>query len=139
MMINVTTGRIIKSLEAFKGSKPIYEKNGLLIVRSVCRDKKFEEFDSIKEYLKSKLVENKLELPDDEDINIFIEKIDEKIGEGSDIYPDAFGFEMLKKSFENMGCECDYIIGKKGELFVGICLWYDKVVKKPIFVEVICC
>ncbi len=139
MMINILTGKVVKSLEAFKGSKPIYNKNGLLIVRSVCRDEKFKEYNSIKEYLAKKLEENNLEIPSDEDINLFIDKIDEKIGKGSDIYPDCFGFEMLKKSFENMGCKCDYIIGKKGDLFVGISLWYDKITKKPIFVEVVCC
>ena len=137
MIINITTGRIMKSLEAFKGSKPIHDRNGLLIVRGVCRDKDFEKYGSIKEYLADKLKENGFEVVDDKDIILFIEKIDEKLGEESDIYPDTFGFEILKKSFEDMGCECDYIIGKKGELMIGISLWYDKKLKTPKFVEVL--
>ena len=139
MIINITTGRMMKSLEAFKGSKPIYDKNGLLIVRGVCRDKDFENYDSIKQYLESKLKENGFEIIDNEEMVLFMEKIDEKLGEESDIYPDTFGFEILKKSFEDMGCECDYAIGKKGELMLGISLWYDKVRRAPKFVEVVCC
>jgi len=129
----------MKSLEAFKGSKPIYDRNGLLIVRGVCRDKNFENYDSIKQYLESKLKENGFEIVDNEEMVLFMEKIDEKLGEESDIYPDTFGFEILKKSFEDMGCECDYAIGKKGELMLGISLWYDKIRGAPKFVEVVCC
>ncbi|WP_421078209.1 DUF2120 family protein [Methanothermococcus sp. Ax23] len=139
MIINITTGRMMKSLEAFKGSKPIYDRNGLLIVRGVCRDKNFENYDSIKQYLESKLKENGFEIVDNEEMVLFMEKIDEKLGEESDIYPDTFGFEILKKSFEDMGCECDYAIGKKGELMLGISLWYDKIRGAPKFVEVVCC
>ena len=139
MIINITTGRMMKSLEAFKGSKPIYDRNGLLIVRGVCRDKNFENYDSIKQYLESKLKENGFEIVDNEEMVLFMEKIDEKLGEESDIYPDTFGFEILKKSFEDMGCECDYAIGKKGEIMLGISLWYDKVRGDPKFVELICC
>ena len=139
MIINITAGRMMKSLEAFKGSKPIYDRNGLLIVRGVCRDKDFEKYDSIKEYLANKLKENGFEIANDDDIILFMEKIDERMGKSSDIYPDTFGFDILKKSFEDMGCECDYAIGKKGELMLGISLWYDKIRGAPKFVEVVCC
>ena len=140
MIIHTITGRIIKSLGAFKGSRPIYDREGLLIVRGVCRDKNFESYDSIKEYLKNKLNENGFEIIEnnDEDIELFIEKIDEKL-KGNGIYPDAFGFEILKKSFEEMGCYCDYVVGKKGDITVGISMWYDKIKKDPKFVEVVCC
>lgn len=139
MIINIISGRMMKSLEAFKGSRPIYDRNGLLIVRGVCRDKDFEKYDSIKEYLTDKLKENGFEIADEDDIVLFIEKIDEKLGKNNEIYPDTFGFEILKKSFEDMGCECDYVIGKKGELMIGISLWYDKIKKIPRFVELVCC
>ncbi len=139
MIINITAGRMMKSLEAFKGSKPIYDRNGLLIVRGVCRDKNFESYESIRDYLMDKLKENGFEIADKEDIASFVEKIDEKLGKNNEIYPDTFGFEILKKSFEDMGCECDYVIGKKGELMLGISLWYDKIKKIPRFVELICC
>lgn len=129
----------MKSLEAFKGSKPIYDRNGLLIVRGVCRDKDFEKYDSIKEYLTYKLKENGFEIADEDDLISFMERIDEKLGKNSDIYADTFGFEILKKSFEDMGCECDYAIGKKGDLMLGISLWYDKIKKSPKFVELVCC
>ncbi|WP_292461066.1 DUF2120 family protein [Methanothermococcus sp.] len=139
MVINIITGRMMKSIKAFKGSKPIYNKNGLLIVRGVCRDKDFENYDSIKQYLESKLKENGFEIIDNDEMVLFMEKIDDKLGEESTIYPDTFGFEILKKSFEDMGCKCDYAVGKKGELMLGISLWYDKVRRAPKFVEVVCC
>ncbi|AEH06530.1 DUF2120 family protein [Methanothermococcus okinawensis] len=139
MIVNITTGRMMKSLEAFKGSKPIYDKNGLLVVRGICRDKNFENYNSIKEYLESKLKENGFEIADSEDIILFMEKINEKLGKESEIYPDTFGFEIIKKSFENIGCKCDYIIGKKGELMLGISLWHENVKGAPRFVEVLCC
>lgn len=138
MIINITTGRIVKSLEAFKGSKPIYSGEGILIVRGVCRDKNFDNYDSIKDYLVDKLKENGFEVCDEIDVISFVDRINEKLGENS-AYQDNFGFEVLKKSFENMGCECDYIVGKKGELMVGISMWYDKNTKSPKFVEVVCC
>ena len=141
MIVRVITGKIMKSLGAFKGSKPIYDRNGLLIVRGVCRDKKFEEYNSIKEYLEDKLKENGFEiLKNQEDIELFVEKIDEKLGgEDNCIYPDAFGFERLKRSFEEMGCVCDYVIGRKGDITVGVSMWYDKVRGEVKFVEVVCC
>jgi len=141
VIIKAITGKIMRSLEAFKGSKPIYDRNDLLIVRGICRDKRFEEYNSIKEYLEDKLKENGFEIVNNrEDIELFVEKIDEKLG-GRDncIYPDTFGFERLKRSFEEMGCLCDYVIGRKGDITVGICMWYDKIKREPKFVEVICC
>ena len=141
MIIRAITGRIMKSLEAFKGSKPIYDSNELLIVRGVCRDKKFEEYKSIREYLEEKLKENGFEIVNNqEDIELFVEKIDRILrGGGGGVYPDTFGFERLKRSFEEMGCVCDYVIGRKGDITVGISMWYDKVKKEPKFVEVVCC
>lgn len=141
MIIRAITGKIMKSLEAFKGSKPLYESNDLLIVRGVCRDRRVEEYNSIREYLEDRLKENGFEIINNrEEIELFVEKIDKKLGGGNNnIYPDAFGFERLKRSFEEMGCLCDYVIGRKGDITVGVSMWYDKVKKKPKFVEVICC
>ncbi|GBF35930.1 MAG TPA: DUF2120 domain-containing protein [Methanothermococcus okinawensis] len=141
MIIRVITGKIMKSLEAFKGSKPLYDRDGLLIVRGICRDRRFEEYNSIRDYLEDKLKENGFEIVNDrEDIELFVDKIDKKLrGNNNSIYPDAFGFERLKRSFEEMGCLCDYVIGRKGDIIVGISMWYDKVKKEPKFVEVICC
>ena len=62
MIIRAITGKIMKSLEAFKGSKPLYESNDLLIVRGVCRDRRVEEYNYIREYLEDRLKENGFEI-----------------------------------------------------------------------------
>ncbi|HID47114.1 MAG TPA: DUF2120 domain-containing protein [Methanococcaceae archaeon] len=141
MIIRAITGRIIHSLGAFKGSRPLYDSNDLLIVRGICRDRDFEKYNSIREYLEEKLKENGFEIVDNrEDIEGFVERIDRILrGEDNSLYPDAFGFEKLKNSFEEMGCVCDYVIGRRGDITVGISMWYDRMKREPRFVEVVCC
>ncbi|AEF96189.1 DUF2120 family protein [Methanotorris igneus] len=138
MHLKMTVGKIMQSLNAFKGSKPICDIEGLLIVRGVCRDENFEKYNSIKEYLEAKLKENGFEIADEDDIVLFVERINNVLKETM-ASPDMFGFEALKKSFESIGCECDYVIGKKGNLMVGVSMWFDKNRKNPKFVEVVGC
>ncbi len=138
MILHMIVGKLIRSMDAFKGSKPIYDKNGILIVRGLYRDENIYNYNNIKDYIMNKFKENNINLATDEDIVEFLEKIDEKFG-GCEIYPDNFGFEILKKSFEDMGCECDYLIGKKGDVYIGVSIWRDKINKKPVFVEIIAC
>ena len=128
-------GRLVKSMEAFKGSKPVINKEGILSVRSVCRDSEFEKYNSIKEYLTEKLVQNGFELASEDDILEMVAKINELIGD-SETYSDEFGFEGVKSGFENIGCDCDYVVGKKGSTYVGVSMWYEKLSKEPKFVEV---
>lgn len=134
---NMIMGRLVKSLEAFRGSKPVINTDDVLAVRSICRDPEFEKYSSIKEYLLKKLTENDYEIADETDILEMVAKINEVLG-GNDTYTDEFGFDGVKSTFESMGCDCDYVVGKKGSLYVGISLWYEKNAKDPKFVEVIC-
>ncbi|WP_459201359.1 DUF2120 family protein [Methanococcus sp. CF] len=134
--LNVMMGRIIKSMDAFKGSKPVINNEGVLSVRSVCRDKEVENFGSIKEYLTQKLVQNGFELASEDDILSMAAKINDLIGD-SETYTDEFAFEGVKSGFEAIGCDCDYVVGKKGDTYVGISMWYEKNSKDPKFVEVI--
>ncbi|ABO34371.1 conserved hypothetical protein [Methanococcus maripaludis C5] len=133
--VNMIMGRLVKSMEAFKGSKPVINKEGILSVRSVCRDSEFEKYNSIKEYLTEKLVQNGFELASEDDILEMVAKINELIGD-SETYSDEFGFEGVKSGFENIGCDCDYVVGKKGSTYVGVSMWYEKLSKEPKFVEV---
>ncbi|MBA2859413.1 DUF2120 family protein [Methanococcus maripaludis] len=133
--LNVIMGRIVKSMEAFRGSKPVINKEGILSVRSVCRDPEFEKCNSIKEYLTEKLVQNGFELANEEDILDMVAKINNLIGD-SETYGDEFAFEGVKSGFEDIGCDCDYAIGKKSGVYIGISMWYEKVSKDPKFVEV---
>ncbi|MBA2861492.1 DUF2120 family protein [Methanococcus maripaludis] len=133
--LNMIMGRLVKSMEAFKGSKPVINKEGILSVRSVCRDPEFEKYNSIKEYLTEKLVQNGFELASEDDILEMATKINDLLGD-SDTYTDEFAFEGVKSGFEDIGCDCDYVVGKKGNAYVGISMWYEKTAKEPKFVEV---
>ncbi|ABR54740.1 conserved hypothetical protein [Methanococcus vannielii SB] len=134
---NMIIGRIVRSIEAFKGSKPVINKDEVLAVRSICKDKKIDEYPSIKEYLMDKLVENDFEIVNDEEILEMVIRINEALGT-SDTYTDEFAFDGVKSTFEAMGCVCDYAVGKKGSTYVGISMWFEKELKEPKFVEVIC-
>ncbi len=133
MMWRTAVAKLLKDMNAFKGSKPIFDSLNMFIVKSICRD----DVDNIKEYLTKKLKENNFEVIEDkEKIKDFVENI-HNILKGDDIYLDFFGFDKMKESFINVGCECDYVIGKRKNIYVGITMYYDKKLKNPKFVEVI--
>ncbi|WP_457612394.1 DUF2120 family protein, partial [Methanocaldococcus sp.] len=114
-------GKLMMRLKAFRGCRPLFETDDLLIVKGVCRD----QVDDIKSYLTKKLIEEGYEIVEDKDeIAKFAEEIDKRL-RGGEIYFDNFGFEKLKDSFKMIGCECDYVIGKKKNLMVGVSMYYD--------------
>ncbi|CAB3287836.1 conserved protein of unknown function [Methanocaldococcus lauensis] len=130
-------GKLMHSLKAFKGSKPLFETDDMLIVKGVCRDEEFDNYESIKDYLKEKLKKENFEIVEDvEEIDKFVSRINEIFKENP-TYLDSFGFEKMKESFEMIGCECDYVIAKKRNIMVGVCMYFDKKRKNPKFVEVL--
>jgi hypothetical protein len=136
-MWKANIGKLMHALNAFKGSKPLFETDEMLMVKGVCRDEEFDKYGSIKEYLTKKLENEGFEVVNDvEDIDKFVSRINEILKENP-LYPDTFGFERMKESFEMIGCECDYIIAKKRNIMVGVCMYFDKNRKNPKFVEVV--
>ena len=136
-MWKANIGKLMHALNAFKGSKPLFETDEMLMVKGVCRDEEFDKYGSIKEYLTKKLENEGFEVVNDvEDIDKFVNRINEILKENP-LYPDTFGFERMKESFEMIGCECDYIIAKKRNIMVGVCMYFDKNRKNPKFVEVV--
>ncbi|MCS3900548.1 DUF2120 family protein [Methanococcus voltae] len=135
MMLNVKIGKIVRSLDAFKGSKPVVNKEEMIAVRSICRDLEFNDYNSIKEYLEAKIKQNGYELMDEDDKLIMVNRINEIMDEKG-IFPDEMGFDALKASFENIGCKCDYALGKKDNLMLGISMWYNEEDDLHKFVEV---
>ncbi|WP_423792793.1 DUF2120 family protein [Methanocaldococcus indicus] len=130
----IELARILKNLNAFKGSRPLLDTPTLLMVKSICRD---EINEDIKSYLTKKLKELNYEIVDDiDEIEEFVEGI-HNVLRGEDTYLDFLGFEKVKEGFLNIGCECDYVIGKKGNLMVGLTLYYDKIRKNPKFIEAV--
>lgn len=49
-MWKVNIGRLMHALNAFKGSKPLFETDEMLMVKGVCRDEEVEKYGSIKDY-----------------------------------------------------------------------------------------
>jgi hypothetical protein len=136
-MWKANIGKLMHALNAFKGSKPLFEADEILMVKGVCRDEEFDKYGSIKEYLTKKLEDEGFEIVNDvEDIDKFVSRINEILKENP-LYPDTFGFERMKESFELIGCECDYVIAKKRNIMVGVCMYYDKNRKNPKFIEVV--
>ena len=136
-MWKANIGKLMHALNAFKGSKPLFETDEMLMVKGVCRDEEFDKYGSIKEYLTKKLENEGFEVVNDvEDIDKFVSRINEILKENP-LYPDTFGFERMKESFEMIGCECDYVIAKKRNIMVGVCMYFDKNRKNPKFVEVV--
>jgi len=137
VMWKANIGKLMHTLNAFKGSKPLFETDEMLMVKGVCRDEEFEEYSSIKDYLTEKLKKEGFEIIEEVDeIDKFVNRINEILKENP-LYPDTFGFERMKESFEMIGCECDYIIAKKRNIMVGVCMYFDKKMKNPKFVEVV--
>jgi hypothetical protein len=136
-MWKANIGKLMHALNAFKGSKPLFEADEILMVKGVCRDEEFDKYSSIKEYLTKKLENEGFDIVDDvEDIDKFVNRINEILKENP-LYPDTFGFERMKESFEMIGCECDYVIAKKRNIMVGVCMYFDKNRKNPKFIEVV--
>ncbi|ACX72227.1 conserved hypothetical protein [Methanocaldococcus vulcanius M7] len=130
-------GKLMYSLKAFRGSKPLFETDNLLMVKGVCRDTTVESHKNIKDYLIEKLKQEGFEIVEDvEEIDTFVSRINEIFKENP-IFPDTFGFEKMKESFEMIGCNCDYAIAKKGNIMVGISMYFDKKIKNPKFIEVL--
>ena len=136
-MWKANIGKLMHALNAFRGSKPLFETDEMLMVKGVCRDEEFDKYSSIKEYLTKKLENEGFGIVDDvEDIDKFVNRINEILKENP-LYPDSFGFERMKESFEMIGCECDYVIAKKRNIMVGVCMYFDKNRKNPKFIEVV--
>ncbi|WP_456419697.1 DUF2120 family protein [Methanocaldococcus infernus] len=126
-------GKLMMRLKAFRGCRPLFECDDMLIVKGVCRD----QVDNIKSYLEEKLKEENFEIvEDEEEIKEFVESIHERL-RGGEEYLDPFGFEKMKEAFKITGFECDYCIGKKKNLMVGVSMYYDRIRKEPKFVEVV--
>ncbi len=124
------------AFKAFRGSKPIFENDKLLIVKSVCKDEEIDNYENLKDYIIKKLKNEGYDIIENpEEIDEFVDKINENFMKEKDITP--FGFEKMKESFKIIGCECDYAIGKKNNIMVGVTIYYDKNMKKPKFIEVV--
>ena len=75
-MWKANIGKLMHALNAFKGSKPLFETDEMLMVKGVCRDEEFDKYGSIKEYLTKKLENEGFEVVNDvEDIDKFVSRI----------------------------------------------------------------
>ena len=81
-MWKANIGKLMHALNAFKGSKPLFETDEMLMVKGVCRDEEFDKYGSIKEDLTKKLENEGFEVVNDvEDIDKFVSRINEILKE----------------------------------------------------------
>ena len=118
--------------EEEKGEKKEVEKSKFYLLNGETK-----ELIELNEKNVKKLEDEGFEIIDDvEDIDKFVNRINEILKENP-LYPDTFGFERMKESFEMIGCDCDYVIAKKRNIMVGVCMYFDKNRKNPKFIEVV--
>ncbi len=132
-------GEVMTYLDAFEGSKPALDTEGILIVKGYSKriikaEKMKDVLDNLMEHLGAKEVD----LLSDEGtalIGIMDEQIRKDIDVGAD--PDLGGIHRLKESLEKMNFVVDYRLGIARRIGFFIVLYKDKSGMGPCFVEIV--
>ena len=132
------TGQVIGHFNAFKGSRPAYHSEHILIVRGISHDKiELDEMEPKFEELKDILNAREVDVLSDAGKN-FVDKVDSYMREDIDVTtaPDNGGLLRMKDQLEAMGLSVQYklFLMKHAGAFVAI--WKDKSGFGPLYVEV---
>ncbi|MDO5852168.1 MAG: DUF2120 family protein [Methanobacteriaceae archaeon] len=129
--------RIITSLDAFEGSRPVVNSREVIIVRG--RSKLKIKAKDIKPKLNEifKDLNLKKESIESERVEKIVGQIDARLRMTNDIIdtPNVLGIEKLKNSFEVTGSAVEYLIGTKDNIVVFLVMGMDKSGMGPKFVE----
>lgn len=132
-------GQIIKSLEAFDGSKPAIDSNQILIVRAMSKkeldiDNMEKELEKIVETLGAKEID-----PLSDDATSLINRMDEQVRANVQVTGDSYvtGLENMKSSLESMGLHVEYKMMNLQTAGAIIIIWKDKNGMGPLYVEAI--
>ncbi|MDR0912374.1 MAG: DUF2120 domain-containing protein [Methanobrevibacter sp.] len=136
-----TAQKIMKFLDAFKGSRPALDSQFILIVRSISALN--ISVNDFKKTLDDLIVEI-----DGKEIGEFsksasalLNRMDEQIRSNVHVggYTDAGGIERMKKSLEELNVATEYRLLKVPKMGVGVfvVIWKDKTDQGPLFVEIV--
>lgn len=134
-----TTGKIIGYFNAYKGSRPAFHGEHVVIVRGISRDKiEIENMESKLAELEDLLQAREVDVLSDAGKN-FVEKVDSYIredGESVDTAPDSGGLLRMKEQLETMGLHVEYKLFLMPNVGAFVAIWKDKSGFGPLYVEV---
>lgn len=139
MKIHEVASNIMRSLEAFQGSRSAMDTPQMLIVRGRSRKEiDPEELEIVVSDLLDELGARRIEVYSDEAKDI-IGIMDENIRGQVEIQAetDIYGIYRLKESFEAMNCHAEYALGLLNSFAIFMVLWMDKSGFGPKFVELV--
>lgn len=134
-----TTGQIIGYFNAYKGSRPAFHGEHVVIVRGISRDKiEIEDMEAKLAELEDLLQAREVDVLSDAGKN-FVEKVDSYIredGESVDTAPDSGGLLRMKEQLETMGLHVEYKLFLMPNVGAFVAIWKDKSGFGPLYVEV---
>lgn len=134
-----TTGKIIGYFNAYKGSRPAFHGEHVVIVRGISRDKiEIEGMEAKLAELEDLLQAREVDVLSDAGKN-FVEKVDSYIredGESVDTAPDSGGLLRMKEQLETMGLHVEYKLFLMPNVGAFVAIWKDKSGFGPLYVEV---
>lgn len=134
-----TTGQIIGYFNAYKGSRPAFHGEHVVIVRGISRDKiEIENMEAKLAELEDLLQAREVDVLSDAGKN-FVEKVDSYIredGESVDTAPDSGGLLRMKEQLETMGLHVEYKLFLMPNVGAFVAIWKDKSGFGPLYVEV---
>ncbi|AMK15968.1 DUF2120 domain-containing protein [Methanobrevibacter olleyae] len=132
------TGQVIGHFNAFKGSRPAYHSEHILIVRGISHDKiELDEMEDKLAELKDILDAREVDVLSDSGKN-FVEKVDSYMREdvAVDTAPDSGGLLRMKDQLEAMGLTVYYKLFLMSHAGAFVAIWKDKSGFGPLYVEV---
>ena len=132
------TGAIIGHFNAFKGSRPAYHGEHVVIVRGISRDPiEIDGMEAKLAELEDILNAKEVDVLSDEG-NEFVEKVDSYIGdsESTGVAPDSGGLLKMKEQLEAMGLHVEYKLFLMPNAGAFVAIWKDKSGFGPLYVEV---
>ena len=133
-----TTGKIIGHFNAFKGSRPAFHGEHVVIVRGVSRDQiEIDELESKLAELEGVLNAKEVDVLSDEGKE-FVEKVDSYIRDAEDggVALDNEGLLKMKEQLEAMGLKVEYKLFLMPNVGTFVAIWKDKSGFGPLYVEV---
>ena len=133
-----TTGQIIGHFNAFKGSRPAFHGEHVVIVRGISRDPiEIDEMEAKLAELEDILKAKEVDVLSD-DGKEFVEKVDSYIRTDEDggVAPDNEGLLKMKEQLEAMGLHVEYKLFLMPNVGTFVAIWKDKSGFGPLYVEV---
>lgn len=133
-----TTGQIIGHFNAYKGSRPAFHGEHVVIVRGISRDPiEIDEMEAKLAEVKDILQAEVVDVLSDEG-NEFVGKVDSYIrdAETFETAPDNGGILKMKEELEAMGLHVEYKLFLMPNVGAFVATWKDKSGFGPLYVEV---